>query len=188
MPIELPFAELAQCATSGPPASPAVRAHLAHEGVEGTFVVHESGSLTMEDAHCPNYRSYPPADGPMAPKWANCGFYEHPVPPPYAVFSLVNGAVWIAYDPHLPAEQVATIRAEATTSSHVLASPERGLGAPVVVTAWKRQLWLPSTHDPRFDDFIDSYLFEPDRPNFYSSCRDGKGVPAATFWDGARLH
>jgi hypothetical protein len=181
----LPFDQPANCKTSGPPASAAERAHLDRGGIRGTFIVHEAGSGTVKGDRCPTYRTYPPADGAMAVSWANCGFYDHPVSPPHAVRSLINGAVWIAYDPRLPAAQVRVIRHEATRSNHVLASPVRGLGAPVVMTAWKRQLWLPSVRDARFDDFIDRYLFEPDRPNVYTSCRDGRGAPERTVWDGA---
>lgn len=158
---------------------------LAPEGIDGTLVTEEKGSGEIVDETCPETNTFPPADGPMATDWANCGFYERPVSPPHAVHSLYNGAVWIAYDPRLDSRSLEIVRATATRASHVLASPQDGLDTPLVLSAWQRQLQLDDVDDPRFDEFISAYLYTPQRPEIYAPCRDGQGEPTESFWDGA---
>lgn len=157
----------------------------APEGIRGALVVIEDRSAEKAGDSCPETAVFPPADGPIADMWANCGFYDTPVSPPHAVHSLYNGAVWIAYSPDIGSSQLGVIRSTATRTSHVLASPVAGMDAPIVISAWQRQIRLDDVTDPRFDEFITAYLHAPYRPVIYKSCRDGQGTPAASFWDGA---
>jgi hypothetical protein len=156
----------------------------ADEGVAGTYVVEADHSGEIVSDPCPRYTWFPPADGPMAQQWANCGYYDTEVPAANAVHSLYNGAVWIAFDPNAGDHARAVIRATATRSPQVLAAPSHGLPAPFVLTAWKRQLRLESVDDPRFDAFVTAYLFQPDA-NAYAPCNDGIGRPTASFWSAA---
>lgn len=177
------FTQPAACDTGGASATTATRRNLAGEGIDGVFVVAESNPVDLAVEECPAYETFPPAAGSMAPTWANCGFYDSPVSPPHAVHSLRNGAVWIVYDPGLDSEEISVIRNAATTSSHILASPADGLESAIVLIGWQRQLWIDDAQDTRFDEFINAYLYSPDRPTIYAPCRDGQGKPKASFWD-----
>jgi hypothetical protein len=90
-----------------------------------------------------------------------------------AVHALEHGAVWITYQESLPADQVATIEGLADDATHVLASPYPGLRAPVVVTAWERQLDLESADDPRLVEFLDAYVEGPTTPEPGATCAGG---------------
>ena len=79
-----------------------------------------------------DYDTYPPAGGDHYQVWQNCGFYDTPVVDELAVHSLEHGAVWIAYQDDLPAEQVAVIEELADDDTHILASPYPDLRAPVL--------------------------------------------------------
>lgn len=176
------------CPASGPAPSASALAHRSGDGIAGSYVPEAIRTGEVVDGRCPDYPSFPPAAGEMAAEWANCGYYESPVPPANAVHSLYNGAVWIAYAPDLDAASREVIRATATRSAQVLASPVDGLPSPVVLSAWKRQLQLDDVEDPRFDEFVDANLYLPDRPMPYASCRNGVGRPAASMWSGGPDH
>ena len=55
--------------------------------------------------------------------WQNCGVYDQPVEDSQAVHSMEHGAVWITYQPDLPAEQVDQLRDLVGGSGYVLLSP-----------------------------------------------------------------
>lgn len=59
-----------------------------------------------------------------------------------AVHSMEHGAVWLAYDPDLPAVQIDTLKERVRGLSHVIISPYATLSEPVVASAWGRQLPL----------------------------------------------
>ncbi len=46
----------------------------------------------------------PPAGGTHDPVWQNCGVYDEPLNTPNVVHSMEHGAIWISYQPDLPAE------------------------------------------------------------------------------------
>lgn len=143
----------------------------ADEGVDGVVVVR----VASRD-HVPgtvDYDTYPPAGGDHFQVWQNCGFYEKPVVDEMAVHALEHGAVWIAYRDDLPAEQIERIKAVADEESHVLASPYPDLRAPVVMTAWERQLDLDDVTDERFEQFLDTYLEGPTTPEPGAPCDRG---------------
>ena len=60
-----------------------------------------------------DYKETPPVGGEHNPAWLNCGVYDKPVPNENAVHSLEHGAVWIAYRPGLPADQLEILTAVA---------------------------------------------------------------------------
>ena len=57
------------------------------------------------------YAQTPPVGGDHNPTWLNCGVYTAPVKNELAVHALEHGAVWVTYDPDLPADQVAKLTA-----------------------------------------------------------------------------
>jgi hypothetical protein len=123
------------------------------------------------------YPQNPPVGGDHAPQWQNCGFYSSPVPKETAVHSMEHGAVWITYRPDLPPDQVNRIRQIAAAQSYILASPYPDLPAPIVVSAWGRQLSLDSTDDPRLEQFITAFKQGPTTPERGAPCGGGVGTP-----------
>lgn len=111
--------------------------------------------------------------------WHNCGFYDEPIPPETAVHSMEHGAVWISYEFDLSASQQAELRRIAEEQSFVLASPLVDLPAPVVATAWGRQLQLEEPSDPRLDRFLVDYRLGPQTLEPGAPCSGGVGEPAA---------
>jgi predicted small secreted protein len=123
-----------------------------------------------------DYPQSPPVGGPHDPIWQNCGFYSKPVRNENAVHSMEHGAVWITYRPDLPRDQVEKIKS-LTQKRYVLASPYANLPAPVVATAWGKQLLLDSTNDPRLEQFVRAYRQGPQSPEPGAPCRGGVGSP-----------
>lgn len=130
---------------------------------------HVSGPVT--------YPQVPPVGGDHAPQWQNCGFYSSPIPNETAVHSLEHGAVWITYRPDAFPDQVNRIRQVTARQNFVLASPYPDLPAPVVVSAWGRQLKLESAEDPRLEEFIAAFKQGPTAPERNQPCGGGVGTP-----------
>ena len=123
------------------------------------------------------YPQSPPVGGDHNPAWQNCGVYDTPVANENAVHSLEHGAVWLAYRPDLPADQVEVLRALARGHSHILVSPYPGLTEAVVATAWGKQLRLDSVTDPRLVQFIANYEEGPQAPESGVTCSGAVGSP-----------
>jgi hypothetical protein len=116
------------------------------------------------------HKENPPIGGAHNVAWQNCGVYTEPIHNEHAVHSLEHGAVWITYRPDLPADQVRVLQGM-TTDDYMLLSPYPGLPAPVVATAWNRQLTLTGASDPRLAAFIAEYKNNPaNTPEFGASC------------------
>jgi hypothetical protein len=136
--------------------------------------------LTREHTAEPqNYPQSPPVGGDHDRAWQNCGVYDQPIKNENAVHSLEHGAVWLAYNPDLPTDQVAIVAAFALNQSHVLVSPYPGLaeGEAVVATAWGVQLRLDSVTDPRLAAFVAKYQSGPQAPEQGVTCTGAIGDP-----------
>jgi len=141
------------------------------EGIVTFSVVqgHAQGPLTYEQT--------PPVGGVHNPAWQNCGIYDQPVPNENAVHSLEHGAVWITYQPDLPAEAIAQLRDLVSGWNYTLLSPYPDLPAPVVASAWGVQLKADSAADPRLTEFITRYHQGPQTPEPGAPCTGGVGTP-----------
>jgi len=126
------------------------------------------------------YKQNPPVGGDHDPTWLNCGVYDSPVHNENAVHSLEHGAVWITYQPDLPADQVAKLTEAAKSQSYVIVSPYEGLPAPVVASAWGYQVKLDSASDPRLEQFIRTFEQGPQTPEPGAACVGGTGTPVQT--------
>jgi predicted small secreted protein len=145
---------------------------------KATFgVVKSYSNLSRDHTKEPvDYPQSPPVGGPHNPIWQNCGFYSKPVRDEYAVHSMEHGAVWITYRPDLPKDQVEKITSF-TLKNYVLVSPYPGLPAPVVASAWGKQLRLNSANDPRLGQFVTTYRLGPQNPEPGAPCSGGVGSP-----------
>jgi len=119
----------------------------------------------------------PPVGGSHSPVWQNCGIYDEPIAVENGTHSLEHGALWIAYQPELPQEDIETLRDKSRGEAFVLLAPYPGLKSPIVLTAWETQLELDSVVDDRLDEFIDIYQQGPTTPERGASCQDGVGTP-----------
>ncbi len=143
------------------------------EGVERTFVQgghQETVSYSNDEL--------PPAGGIHHPTWQNCGVYDTPLETEFVLHSLEHGAIWIAYRPDLPLEQIERLQEITQDGSHRLLAPYSGLESPIVLSAWGYQLQLTSADDSRLADFIRNYEKRGQAPEPSALCSGGVGQPS----------
>lgn len=134
--------------------------------------------LAQEHVTTPvQYAQTPPVGGQHSSQWLNCGIYNVPVQNEHAVHSLEHGAVWITYQPALPADQVATLKTLTKAGSYRLLSPYPGLPSPIVASAWGLQLQVETAADPRLEAFVKTYENRSDGPEYGAPCSGGIGDP-----------
>jgi hypothetical protein len=117
------------------------------------------------------YPQSPPVGGPHNPVWQNCQYYDTSVPNERAVHSLEHGAVWITYLPTTSQADRDVLKALAATGDHILVSEYPGQPAPIVGTAWGKQLYLQSVHDPELQQFVAFFQNGPQTPEPGVTCR-----------------
>lgn len=174
-PMSPGFEDVPECPATGATADELATAVPADDGPEGTLLIREDRNTHVQT--CVEYDVRPPVGGDHYARWANCGFYRQRVPTQLAVHAMEHGAVWITFDPALPAADQDAIKAAVVGRSHVLASPFDGLSHPVVLTAWSRQLSLDSVADPRLAEFIDAYEEGPQTLEPGARCDGADGTP-----------
>jgi hypothetical protein len=152
----------------------AVIAYIRLRPVEGT--VDHGAQLRGHDAGTTfTSTGLPPVGGDHNPRFQNCGIYTEPVDTGSAVHSMEHGAVWIAYHPDLPAEDVTVLQGMVRGQSYLLLSPYPGLQSEVVATAWGVQLEPDSISDARLGEFIDRNRGGGPEPG--APCTGGSGSP-----------
>jgi len=145
------------------------------------------------------YNITPPVGGPHDGIWMNAGVYTKPIPSERAVHNMEHGAVWITYQPDLPASEVAALTAFVTKQSLIAETGETasgatttnsnryidlspwatsGLPSPIVISAWGHQLRLSSATDPRMQKFVDTFRHSPTYSPEYGAAVDG--IPIQT--------
>lgn len=124
-----------------------------------------------------DYPQTPPFGGNHAPVWQNCGYYDAPIVKENGIHSLEHGAVWITYQPDLPAPDVDRLRQLTRGQSFVLVSPYPALPTPIVASAWGRQVRLERADDPRLEAFIRAFRVGPQTPEPGAPCTGGIGTP-----------
>ncbi len=144
--------------------------------VEGVVVVESAVANQHDDELQIPFGDTPPMGGPHAPVWQNCGIYVTPVEGQYAIHSMEHGAVWITYNPDLPAEEVVALEDMARGEGYMLLSPYPNQVSPIVLTVWDRQLAIDSAEDARINEFIDRYQ-QVRGPESGSACSGGIGTP-----------
>jgi hypothetical protein len=119
----------------------------------------------------------PPAGGVHWDQWQNCGVYDEPVQTGNAIHSMEHGAVWIAYQPDLPAAEVEKLRERVNGETYLLLSPYPDLQSPIVLTSWGAQLEVDDADDGRIDEFIGRYRLGSLTPEPGAACDRGVGNP-----------
>lgn len=170
-------------ATAFPSPTPAGPADV-EPAIEGVIIFPDPG-LDHQDGTIP-YPQPLPAGGAHSDAWQNCGIYTEPVPVEPVVHSLEHGAVWIAYRPDLPDEQVEQLREkvrqerQSRGEARLLLAPmpaNSPMDAPIVLTAWRVQLQLSDASDARLAQFLQTYQNGPFTPEPGAPCRGGVGEP-----------
>ncbi|CAM4127880.1 DUF3105 domain-containing protein [Nocardiopsis rhodophaea] len=129
-----------------------------------------------------DYEQNPPAGGEHNPAWQDCAVYTEPIVNEFGVHSLEHGAVWITYQPDLDPEQVEKLEARHTPGSYVLVSPyQDDLPAPVVASAWGKQIQLDNADDDRLDKFLRTYEQHPGVPEPGAACSGAVSFTAKQF-------
>lgn len=137
---------------------------------------------TLQRNHVPGtvaYDQIPPVGGDHAPIWATCGVYSTTVAPELAVHSMEHGTVWVVYDAdRVVSDQLGQLERLVQASyqgleRYVLLSPYEGLPAPVVATAWGRQLLINDVGDERLRSFILDLAGSSDAPEPGLPCYNG---------------
>ena|GEM_PF-211611 len=158
------------------------------------------GALQHDHVDGPvTYAVTPPVGGPHDGIWMNAGVYTKPIPSERAVHNMEHGAVWITYEPGLPASEVAALTAfvaqqslipetgdtatgapTSNSNRYIDLSPwsSNGLPAPIVMSAWGHQLRLTSATDPRMQQFVDTFRNSPKYSPEYGAAVDG--IPIQT--------
>jgi hypothetical protein len=123
------------------------------------------------------YPQTPPAGGDHHPAWLNCGVYTEPQPNENAVHSLEHGAIWVTYDPSLPAEELDLLKTK-LPSTFVILSPFEGLPSPIVLSGWNTQLQVDEASDERIAEYFEEFWRSRDVPEPNAPCTgavDGPG-------------
>ena len=125
------------------------------------------------------YEEYtlPPPGGIHFDIWQNCGVYDEPVATGNAVHAMEHGAVWIAYAPDLPADEVALLEDRVVDETFLLLAPYPTLQSSVVLSAWGVQLEVDDADDGRIDKFINKYRLGSQTPEPGATCVSGIGDP-----------
>lgn len=122
------------------------------------------------------YDVSPPVGGKHNPTWLNCGIYDAPVPTENAVHSLEHGAVWVTYDPDLPADDVQRLE-DLMPPTYAILSPYDGeMPGPVVASSWGRQIVLEGADDPALEQYLREYSGSTDVPEPGALCTSGTDV------------
>jgi hypothetical protein len=130
------------------------------DGISGIVDFHKKDPASLQfqqHSYGPiTYKYSPPAGGASNPNWQRClgDVYDAAIANEHAVHSMEFGAVWITYNPDLPAKQVAQLAAKVRGNDYMLMSPYPGLDKPISVQAWGYQLKVGNASDGRIDDFI----------------------------------
>ncbi|MFG1923483.1 DUF3105 domain-containing protein [Cryptosporangium sp. NPDC048952] len=105
------------------------------------------------------YATSPPAGGNHNGSWENCqgDVYTKQIPNEHAVHSLEHGAVWVTYNPSLPAAQIEELAKKVKGKDYMLMSPYPGLDKPISLQAWGLQLKVDNASDKRIDEFITQF-------------------------------
>lgn len=120
-----------------------------------------------------DYPQQPGVGGDHASVWTNCGIYTEPANEQRAVHSLEHGAVWLTYNPGLPAADITRLTELAKDQPYLLLSPDKDQTSPVTATAWGAQLAVQDAGDTRIPAFIRAYAQSPNAPEPGAACTGG---------------
>lgn len=122
--------------------------NLPHQHVEGVIPYANAGSI-------------PPAGGNHNSAPESCQAYDKPIANEHAVHSLEHGAVWVTYNPSLPAKDIAKLKDLVNGDPYRMLSPYPGLKSPISLQAWGEQVFVQKVSDSRIKKFLDLFTGGP---------------------------
>ncbi|OIK03472.1 DUF3105 domain-containing protein [Streptomyces monashensis] len=151
-------------------------------GDSGHFVEGKDGVMTwsgtLSRTHVTtnvSYPMHPPVGGNHNPVWLNCNgdVYTEPVQDENAVHALEHGAVWVTYTAKADKADVDALAAKVKQTPYSLMSPYENQAAPLILSAWGRQVTVKSAKDPEVAKFFAAYVQGPQTPEPGASCTGG---------------
>ena len=118
----------------------------------------------------PEYPAKPPLGGEHSSLPQQCDVYTEQIPAEHAVHSLEHGAVWVTYNDDLPEDQVSELVDEVEGHPYRLLSPLPEQEAPIVATAWGRQMTFDSADDDDLGRFLRTYTDGRQTPEKGAAC------------------
>lgn len=137
--------------------------------IEGLVAVPVLSANHTEDPVA--YDLTPPAGGDHFPAWLNCGTYDVQPPDEVVVHALEHGAVWIAYQPSMADEDVATLVDAFGSRDKVMITPHADAPMAVALRAWGFALDLDDVTDPRIAEFVVAFEGADSAPEPGAPCR-----------------
>ncbi|MFF9400670.1 MULTISPECIES: DUF3105 domain-containing protein [unclassified Streptomyces] len=122
-----------------------------------------------------SYPMNPPVGGDHNPVWMNCDadVYTEPIPKENAVHSLEHGAVWVTYTKKADPDDVKKLGERVEATPYSLMSPVEDQAAPLVLSAWGKQVTVKSATDARVEQFFTKYVQGPQTPEPGAACTGG---------------
>lgn len=122
-----------------------------------------------------DYPMNPPVGGDHDPVWMNCDgdVYTAAIPKENAVHSLEHGAVWVTYTSEAPPADVKKLTERVSATPYSLMSPVEDQAAPLMLSAWGKQLTVKSASDARVAQFFTKYVQGPQTPEPGAACTGG---------------
>ncbi|MGW1102251.1 DUF3105 domain-containing protein [Streptomyces sp. NPDC002540] len=122
-----------------------------------------------------DYPMNPPVGGDHNPVWMNCDadVYTKAIPKENAVHSLEHGAVWVTYTSKAKPADVEKFGERVRTTPYSLMSPVEDQAAPLMLSAWGKQVTVTSAADPRVAQFFTTYVQGPQTPEPGAACTGG---------------
>ncbi|MEU8504005.1 DUF3105 domain-containing protein [Streptomyces brevispora] len=122
-----------------------------------------------------DYPMNPPVGGDHNPVWMNCDadVYTEAIPKENAVHSLEHGAVWVTYTGEAKPADVKKLGERVSATPYSLMSPVEDQAAPLMLSAWGKQLTVKSATDARVAQFFTKYVQGPQTPEPGAACSGG---------------
>ncbi|MYY07144.1 MULTISPECIES: DUF3105 domain-containing protein [unclassified Streptomyces] len=122
-----------------------------------------------------DYPMNPPVGGDHNPVWMNCDgdVYTAAIPKENAVHSLEHGAVWVTYTSKAAPADVKKFTERVSGTPYSLMSPVEDQAAPLMLSAWGKQLTVKSATDARVAQFFTKYVQGPQTPEPGAACTGG---------------
>ncbi|MGW2178270.1 DUF3105 domain-containing protein [Streptomyces sp. NPDC001732] len=122
-----------------------------------------------------SYPMNPPVGGDHNPVWMNCDadVYTKEIPKENAVHSLEHGAVWVTYTSRAKPADVEKLRTRVEATPYSLMSPVEDQAAPLMLSAWGKQVPVTGAADARVEQFFTKYVQGPQTPEPGAACGGG---------------
>ncbi|MFI8435462.1 DUF3105 domain-containing protein [Streptomyces sp. NPDC079020] len=122
-----------------------------------------------------SYPMNPPVGGDHNQVWMNCNadVYTEAIPKENAVHSLEHGAVWVTYNEKAKPADIKALGERVSSTPYSLMSPVKDQDAPLMLSAWGKQVTVKSASDARVAQFFTKYVQGPQTPEPGAACSGG---------------